>query len=240
MNRKSDVESILHSASQQYRDICQDYEKALRDKSLDLRVPVKNLMENLRSALDYMSHDIYENYCQPNQPTVGNSKTPRIYFPYGRTDADFKSSIGRSLPGLANSSPEIYQMIQSIQPFSCGDAWLCDFSEILNEKKHNKLTTQMRSESETYTIESKQGSVTIPVNNPKMKVVSRPGGVKLFGVPAEFREDGIYTVPSTELKHRRTKWIAFTFSGTNVNVISLLEKATMGINAFVEMLYQQI
>ncbi len=240
MNRKSDVDAILIAATQQHRTVRQDYERALRDKSLDLRVPVKNLMENLRSTLDYMAHDIYESCCQSARTASGQPDPKNIYFPYGKTEADFKAGIGSSLPDLDTHAPEIYKILLSIQPFVCGDTWLCDFCVILNEKKHDHLKAQERSESETYTVESQHGSVTIPVNNPNIKGASLPGTVEIFGVPAEFRQDGIHTAPSDALKHKRTKWVAFTFEGTNVNVINLVDKATAGIKNLAEELYQKI
>jgi hypothetical protein len=82
--------------------------------------------------------------------------------------------------------------------------------------------------------------VTIPVNNPNAKVVSRPGAVKIFGVPAEFRQDSIYTAPSADLQHVRTTWVGFTFAGTNVNVINLLNKAVAGVKRFSDELYKMI
>jgi hypothetical protein len=240
MNRRSDVESILIAATQQHGAVRQDYERALQDKSLDLRVPVKNLMENLRSALDYMAHDIYESCCQSARVASGQPDPKAIYFPYGKTEADFKGGVGSYLPGLATHAPDIYKILLSIQPFVCGDTWLYDLCAILNEKKHDRLKAQERLESETYTVESQHGSVTIPVNNPNVTVTSPPGAVKIFGVPAEFGRDGIRTAPSDALKHKRTKWVAFTFEGTNVNVINLLDKATAGIRNLAEELYQKI
>jgi len=240
MNRKNDVDAILVAAIQQHSTVRQDYERTLRDKSLDLRVPVKNLMENLRSALDYMAHDIYESCCQSARTASGQPDPRNIYFPYGKTEADFKAVVGSSLPDLATFAPDIYKILLSIQPFVCGDTWLCDLCIILNEKKHDHLKAQERSESKTYTVESQHGSVTIPVNNPNIKVTSMPGAVKIFGVPAEFREDGIHTAPSNVLKHKLTKWVAFIFEGTNVNVINLLDKATVGIKNLAEELYQKI
>ena len=240
MNRKKDVDAILSAVIQQYSIVRQDYERALRDGSLDLRVPVKNLMENLRSALDYMAHDIYESCCHSTRLLIGKSVPNNIYFPYGKTESDFKARVGSSLPGLATNSPDIYKMMLSIQPFSCGDAWLYDLCIILNENKHNRLKVQKRTESETYSVESEHGSVAIPINNPNIKITSLPGAVKVFGISADFREDGIHTTSSDTRKHKRTKWIAFTFEGTNVNVINLLDKSTTGIKNFAEGLFQKI
>lgn len=240
MNRKNDVDAILVAAIQQHSTVRQDYERALRDQSLDLRVPVKNLMENLRSALDYMAHDIYEACCRSARISNGLSDLKNIYFPYGKTEAEFKSCVGKSLPNLATLAPNIYKILLSVQPFDCGDTWLCDLCVILNEKKHDRLKAQERSESETYTVEGQHGSVTIQVNNPNIKITSMPGAVKIFGIPAEFREDGIHTAPSNALKHKHIKWVAFTFEGTNTNVINLLDKATVGIKNLAVAIYQKI
>lgn len=240
MNRRSDTDAILTAATQQYESIRREYERALHDKSLDLRVPVKNLMENLRSALDYMARDIYEACCQAPRATSGRPDPRNVYFPYGRTEADFKSAAGSSLPGLSIHAPVVYNLLLSIQPFRCGDNWLYDLCSILNEKKHDRLKAQVRSESETHTVESQFGSVTIPVHSPNVEISSLPGAVKIFGIPAQLTHDGIRTAPSDQLKHKRTKWIAFTFVDTNVNVIGLLHKAVVGVKEFAEQIYRHI
>ncbi len=239
MSRKPDVDATLASVAKQFVSIRHEYAKALRDQSLDLRIPVKNLMENLRSALDYMAHDIYDSCCRVGQ-TAGRKQAPKVYFPFGRDDASFKSSLGSSLPGLQTQAPAVHNLILAMQPFQCGDDWLCDLCSIVNENKHNRLQAQVRSETETHTVESEFGSVTIPVNNPNMKITSMPGAVKVFGVPAQFTGEGILTAPSSRIKHTRTKWVAFTFEGTEVNVIGLLEKAVTGVTAFSGRLYRQI
>ena len=240
MSRKEDVETILIAAKEQYEDICEAYNKALHDESLDLRVPVKNLMENLRSALDYMAHDVYEACCQSAQVDFGKPKPRNIYFPYGRTEADFRSSVGSSFPGLATCAPNVYELIASIQPFSCSDNWLYDLCSILNEKKHDRLTPQVRSEKVTYTVSSGSGSVTIPVNDPSVQARSSSGAMEIFGVPAQFTDCGIRTAPSDKLTHKRIKWVALLFEGTNVNVLGLLNKAVPGISDLAKKLYKEI
>ncbi len=240
MNRKNDVETILSAAKEQYESIRKDYDRALQDQSLDLRVPVKNLMENLRSALDYMAHDIYEACCRAARVASGMPDPCNIYFPYGQSEAYFRSGVGSSLPNLAINNPAVYDLIALIQPFRSGDTWLYDLCSILNEKKHNKLKAQVRSETETHTVESEFGNVTIPVNNPNIKITSMPGAVKIFGVPAEFTSNGIRTAPSDKLKHKRTKWVAFSFEGSDVNVIGLLDKSVANIANLAERLYKEI
>ena len=83
MTRKSDVDAIVAAAKAQHREVKAAYDRSLTDRTLDLRVPVKNLMENLRSALDYMAQDIYETCCQAALVAAGK-REPRVYFPYVR------------------------------------------------------------------------------------------------------------------------------------------------------------
>ena len=240
MNRKRDTKSLLDAAAEQHKQIAAGYESALRNKSLDLRVPVKNLMENLRSALDYMAHDIYEACCQPSRLAKGLPDPKNVYFPYGRSLNDFKSGLGSSLPGLESSSSAVHDLLLSIQPFTCGDSWLYDLCSVLNEKKHDRLTEQVRIETQTHSVQGPYGSVTIVTNNPNVRVSSIPGAVRIFGVPAEFRPDGIYTAPSPDLKHVVTTWVGFTFAGTEVNVLGLLNKAVAGITQLSENLSKLI
>jgi len=78
------------------------------------------------------------------------------------------------------------------------------------------------------------------VNNPNVKITSMPGAVKIFGVPAEFTAEGIRTAPSDKLAHKRTKWVGFTFEGSGVNVIGMLDKAVDRIADFAARLYKLI
>lgn len=169
MNRKSDVNTLVAAAKEQYETVRKEYDRALREQSLDLRVPVKHLMGDLRSLLDYMAHDIYEACCQSYRAAAGKSDPRNIYFQYALTESDFQSGIGRSLPDLASNNRCVYELITSIQPFQCNDTWLYDLCSILNEKKHDKLKAQGRSETERYTVESEYGSVSTIVNNPNVK-----------------------------------------------------------------------
>ncbi len=240
MNRRTDTRTIVTAARKQYESIRKDYDRALREHTLDLRIPVKNLMENLRSALDYMAHDIYDICCKPVRIITGKPDPRNIYFPYGCTELDFKAGLGSSLPELDTNSPAVYDLVTSIQPFRCNDPWLCDLCSILNQNKHDKLTAQVRSETETYSVENEHGSVSIIVDNPNVRVTSMPGAVEVFGVPAQFTREGIRTAPSDKLTHRRDKWVAFTFEGSNVNVIGMLDKAVAGITDFADKLYSLI
>jgi len=51
MKRHEDVLVLIKESTKRYEEVKELYDKALRDKSLDIRIKVKNLMENLRSIL---------------------------------------------------------------------------------------------------------------------------------------------------------------------------------------------
>jgi hypothetical protein len=240
VSRRIDTKTIVTAAKNQYENIRKEYDRALQEHTLDLRIPVKNLMENLRSALDYTAHDIYDICCKPARTTAGRPDPRNIYFPYGRIDLDFRAGLGNSLPDLERLNLAVYRLVESIQPFRCSDSWLYDFCSILNENKHDKLTAQVRTETETYSVQGEHGSVSIIVNNPNIQVTSMPDAIKIFGVPAQFTSEGIRTATSGRLTHKRKKWVAFIFEGSNVNVLGVLDRAVVGIARFVDELYSLI
>lgn len=237
MKRYEDVLALIKESKEQYIGVKELYDKSLKDKSLDIRIKVKNLMENMRSTLDYTAHDVYDDICKHHRQKSGKSDLFNVYFPYGKNEIDFKSSIGRSLPNLEILSPPTYELIKNAQPFVSTDSWLYDLCVINNENKHDKLTPQTREETETYTIRGPHGSVSAMVNNPNVRVTSKPGAVKIFEVPAQFTPEEIKTAPS-DLKHERTIWVSFVFEGTNINVLNLLNKAVPGIETLVTSIYE--
>lgn len=239
MKRHSDVLTLIQESEDQFNEVKALYDKALRDKSLDIRIKVKNLMENLRSILDYTACDIYENICEPHRRKLGKRNPCNVYFPYGRTEDDFKSSIINSLPDLEVLSKPIFSLIKSVQPFISNNSWLCDLCSINNENKHDRLTPQTREEIETYTVEGNQGSVSVIVNSPNVRVTSQPGAVEIFGVPAQFTPEGIKTAPSN-LRHKRTVWVSFVFEGTSINVLNLLNSVVPNVKALADSIYEEL
>ncbi len=239
MSRRNDVEAILKAVKDQHEDLKSKYDEALKNKSLDLRVQVKNMMENLRSALDYMAHDIYESFCKSIRLAAGKPDPCNIYFPYAKSEQDFNSRINSTLPGLQSQSSVVFNLLHSIQPFKCNNTWLYDLCSVLNKNKHERLVPQERKETETYSVKGDHGSVSIN-RRQGCSVTSKPGAVKIFGVPAQFMGDTISTDPHGGLTHEITRWISFTFEGTNINVLGLLNKSVEGINNFANNLYQYI
>ena len=108
--RDDDVKNLCEYEENRLVDIKKTYEQSLQNKDIpvSLRIDIKNNMENLRSALDYIAQDVNETIIIPYRKK-NNMKLRRIiYFPYGQNEQDFNESIQRNLPDLKTISLDIY------------------------------------------------------------------------------------------------------------------------------------
>jgi hypothetical protein len=240
--RKDNVIALLDHASNDLKNIEQQYEQALSEKKIptSLQIDVKNFMENLRSALDYMAHDIYEVIIKPERDNTGAKAIEKIYFPYGKTENDFKSGLGSRLPNLQSLNPNIFAIIETIQPHKCSDAWLYEFCRIVNEKKHDTLSPQTKTERQTMTASAGDASVTMPINSPNFSVHQGQNvKVTLGGVPVRFSNQGIEPL-APGLERTITTWVSFQFAGTNIQVLPLLKKALEEITTLSSKIYKEL
>jgi hypothetical protein len=100
----------------------------------ELRVDLKNLLENHRSALEYVAHYMAEK-CMP----VPRPKD--VQFPVAKPSDDpvtFGQKLNLWFPGLASKFPALTTHLISIQPFNT-EQWLYRLSEITNYHKHHSL-----------------------------------------------------------------------------------------------------
>ncbi|KAB7898030.1 hypothetical protein GA565_19745 [Rouxiella sp. S1S-2] len=91
---------------------------------------VKTILEHLRTSLEYLTHDINDNFSKPSKG--------RFFFPYGKDRAEFDLSLKRNMPLLEDEYPAIYLLINKLQPFSCGNDWLTTMCNLTNQVKHVK------------------------------------------------------------------------------------------------------
>ena len=140
MGAFDDAEELVRHAGQKLADIQKEYERSLNKQRIraTLLVEIKNFFENLRSALDFTAHGIFDQF--------GSSRkaNQRVYFPYsttGQTRSEFEKTgrIEQCIPGLTASRPDIVQLLLEMQHFgSRGYDWLPDFMALTNENKHQK------------------------------------------------------------------------------------------------------
>ena len=98
-------------------------------------VDLKNLLENHRSALEYVAHYVAD-ICEP-KPKPKNVKFPIAAASNTRTT--FSTKLNTWFPMPNKSHPEMVDYLAQIQGFS-GETWLQRLAELSNFNKHHMLS----------------------------------------------------------------------------------------------------
>lgn len=213
-----DAKALVEHAANEVPKLEQAYNASLSQQCVQvaLLIEIKNVMENLRSALDFAAHGLFDKY---GSSTRSN---PNIYFPYAlhtQTRAEFQASnrIEKCIPGISGSRPDIVAQLDLYQHYSHPDnGWLPVFMDLNNENKHERLTPQTREEVRQLTLESGGSSISLgqgcsismgPGAYIRMGKMVIPGGQHISSErPARYMGDGRQIV---------TIWVSFnchTFS----------------------------
>src|SRR3954447_9221556 len=133
-----DVEALLALADEQMAGIEELYGESLAEKQVSSRLQalIKNVIENYRSALDYVANAAAEKYAKPG----------RVYWPYAPAPSDFPRHFDKNFPGLRNARPEIAAAWERCQPYQTGYDWLGALFELAKDNKHRALSPQKRVE----------------------------------------------------------------------------------------------
>ncbi len=218
--RKSQIDALLLRAQNQLADIAEEYKSSLTNQNISniLKVDIKNFCENLRSVLDYLSHEIHELYCS-------SSSNSRFYFPILPDNYQFTSRMNQWFPSLSTKNIAIYSFLESIQPYQPNYKWLGDFNKVNNENKHGSLVQQTRKETIKITAKSNLGggSVTWAPKNVKFGL-----GVYINGVPVNPATQ--MPIPSPTQTVTKTIWVDFIFDGINQSALKLLIDSFTGIS----------
>lgn len=233
MKRKNDVRGALEYVEKSLAAIKKDYDKSLEQKEIcyNLRMQVKNVMENLRSALDYMALDTHESF--PNQK---NTKD-KIYFPYGKDQAAFEFRVKKCFPELKATAPDIYLSFENMQPHMQGNTWLYDFCRLTNDNKHDSLTPQTRTSQKTYSIGHAGNNI---LSGPAGAIEAEPGAICINEIPITFDPKTGIPQQTPGLDIEVITWISFMFQGTKIEVYPFLLVVFRKINDFSKELYDKI
>ena len=212
--RKDSIQALLKRCDADIKKIEKEYNDSLRTQQVrsDLQVDIKNFCENLRSVLDYIAHDIRETHCASAYPKA------RFYFPILSNRADFEAQAKKWFPGLDATVPDLWNFLESIQPYHEPSRWIGAFNRINNDNKHGNLVAQTRTETEQVRVSLSGGSVSWTPQNVKFG-----SGVFIGGVPVDPRTQ--MPVPHPSQKVERIIWVDFRFDGENVSALGLLKQA---------------
>lgn len=209
--RKDDIKALITYIESQFQEISELYDTSLLKMEIDynLKIKVKNYLENTRSILDYCAHDIAESVGLP---------MIKISFPIIEKDINsFDGSIGRNLPGLKHKNRQIYDYLENIQPYHQNYSWLADFTTVTNDTKHSQLIPQIRNETREFNIK-KDGSGMM-FSGCKFK-----GDVRIGVGGAIVQIDPVtqfpYDTPGVDIE--KIIWVDFRFNNT-ISALSLLK-----------------
>lgn len=145
-----DIRQLLEHCDGEISNI----DKSIKEGALK-KVSLKNTLENLRSILDYLAKDVLTKLkSNPSNKQLSD----KVYFPYGQKENHFKKSVQRNLPPLRNDEPEIYNLLESIQPFKSKKNWVVDLCSLTNDAKHNSLS---KTETQKSTVVEQKGFARI-------------------------------------------------------------------------------
>lgn len=135
-----DIDALIAEADSQLSDVRGLYEASLRAQEVTstLQVKIKNVLENQRSALEYLAHAIVER---------DGKAGARSYFPLASASDKFPDLFESQMKGVAGKRPDIRDAIEQRPPYQQGYEWLGQLGYLTNENKHRVLSPQTRTET---------------------------------------------------------------------------------------------
>jgi len=236
MGSFDDAKALIQHTRAQLPEIESAYEASLSDQEIKpkLLIEIKNFMENLRSALDFVAHGLFHKY------GASSSKSLKIYFPYAtlsQPETEFQRSnrIEICIPGLTSSRPDIAEKIISFQHFSKeSNRWLPIFMELNNESKHQRLTPQIRKETKELRVSSDGASMSM---GPGASISVGPGAsIQIGGLVIPGGQTFDVNKPPLTFgpgKKEVITWVSFHFSTNDIPVLPLLNQALEGVDRIV-------
>lgn len=240
--RKNDVFELLAHVKQDMEGMIEEYQSSLENKNIQpkLKIDIKNLMENLRSILDYTAHDIYDSSLRNYRTSSGKRQINRIYFPYGKDDTDFRSMLGNNLPELDTINPTIFDIVESLQPHKANSPWLLDLCNLVNQNKHDSITPQTRVETKRFEAGLRGFNRGPVISAPAGSIKAPPGSIRIGNVPVDIDPTTGIPIPTRNLDVKVTTWVSFNFSGTQISVLPFLSKSISEIEKYITDLYKTI
>jgi hypothetical protein len=238
MSRYEDALEVLSSGREIISSFEQEYELARSSSKLANmpRVEVKSAVECIRSALEFTAQDIWHSYTR---------KEHRVYFPYGKTKVAFDKSVKKNLPALEAQSPNLYSLVEALQPYACGDSWLEDLCVVSNFNKHKGLSTQIRKNSLGNAVSlggmiSVRNCADVTFNN--VWIEDMPLGVHGSLVISNIPD---FPIIGGQLSHgslmtKEFDWVEFHIDLSDNDVLKLLSKSYVESVRFVESAYALI
>jgi len=233
MKLNSDIQDLIDQAKTDLKKIKIEYQKALNDKeiSVALKIAIKNCLENVRSSLDYLGNQIFEENCTKN-------KSKGYYPVFNEDKPSFEKFMSRTYPDLEKNNPAMYSALESNQFYNNKNEnnWMKDLVILVNENKHRKLSPQTKEEKKTLSLSAGNARMDIGENasikmgkNTSMRI----GGKTIYGGQTISTENqNIIAEPGVDVK--RITWVNFRFDEIEKSVIPTITQIVDGAQNLID------
>lgn len=183
--------------------------------SLLPQVHTKNILENCRSALDYMTYLIVKTY-KVNVPD------DKIKFPFKRTLESFEND--KLVKILKKENFELFELLKTVQPFTDDKSfsWLKTFIEINNKYKHQGFIPLQRR---------------FATENGGWVAMSHGMSLDQFTTDLTEETTNINTTTTTDFKNDRSIKFDFVFENGE-ELVTFLRQVTDGIYHLINKIWQ--
>lgn len=230
MKRYDDVMELLEDVSFLTGRIAAAYSASRTEGAEAIcRPQIKSAVEHLRSCLDYCAQDISE--------MKTGRRGEKIYFPYGETEELFHKSVQRNIPGLQTKSPQVYSLLENLQPHRSDSPWLVQLCKDTNQVKHGDIRSVQQVNSDDSAL--KIGRLAELRGDSRLVLVDCfVNGVPVgHEKPAEFSrsisiDEMRASLPAGVDVGRRYDWVEFRFPTSGLDALTLIRKSSAHIKQF--------
>jgi hypothetical protein len=232
-----DVEEILATLETEKQKAIGNKEKIKLSSA-----KIKSLLAHLRDVFDYTAKDIYNLLRQKYSIDKRQVKEVDIlYFPIRDTQSNFKAAIYKDYRYIEEYFPEVFNLIESIQPFEKKDNWLLKLNKLNKRNKHSGLSEQNRAEYTNVTVGASGGVILIPPTEGSFQV----GSVNLQGKealmnPIRFENGKVMNPDTLPLDSKIGEITEFRWNGDYHDLVYELKLIYNNTKQFKESFYKLI
>ncbi len=237
MGHFEDANSLVKKSVLDLEGLKAAYEQSLSQQfvSPELLIDIKNLMENLRSALDYAAHGLFTSY------GCSAKVDPKVYFPYAiasQSLTDFRNAnrIESCIPGIVATRPDIVLKLEGYQHFSGKQwRWVPMFMALNNSNKHQQLTPQIRRQTRELRMTFPGGATISMAEGARIVIgsgasIASSGGLIRGGQEISVDKPPVMTGGG---KSEVLAWVSFHFASNGEAVIPFLVECVDGAKQIV-------